>query len=54
MQKEEDLAKQGREGEVLFPIRMDDYIFDGRGRHRKADVTAKNAGDFRRWKRRDG
>ena len=32
---------------------MDDYIFAGWEHHRKADVTAKNAGDFRNRKDRD-
>jgi hypothetical protein len=29
LQKEDDLARQGEEGEVLFPLRLDDYIFNG-------------------------
>jgi hypothetical protein len=49
LQKEDDLARQGKESEVLFPIRLDDYIFSGWNHHRKADVTAKNVGDFRLW-----
>lgn len=53
LQKEDDLARQGKEGEVLFPIRIDDYIFTGWNHHRKADVTAKNVGDFTRWKEHD-
>src|SRR3712207_2105084 len=53
LQKEDDLARQGKEGEVLFPIRLDDYIFTNWEHHRKADVTAKNVGDFRRWKNHD-
>lgn len=48
LQKEDDLARQGKDAEVLFPIRLDDYIFAW-NHHRKADVTAKNVGDFRRW-----
>lgn len=50
LQKEDDLARQGKEGEVLFPIRLDDYIFTGWNHHRKADVVAKTVGDFRGWK----
>jgi TIR domain/Pentapeptide repeats (8 copies) len=50
LQKEDELARQGKEGEVLFPIRLDDYIFSGWSHHRKADVTAKHIGDFRIWK----
>ena len=53
LQKEDDLARQGREGEVMFPIRLDDYIFSGWEHHRKADVIAKTVGDFRRWKSHD-
>ena len=53
LQKEDDLARQGKDAEVLFPIRLDDYIFTGWEHHRKADVTAKNVGDFRQWKSRD-
>jgi hypothetical protein len=49
LQKEDDLAWQGKESEVLFPIRLDDYIFTGWNHHRKADVIAKNVGDFRQW-----
>jgi hypothetical protein len=49
LQKEDDLAREGRDAEVLFPIRLDDYIFTGWQHHRKPDVTAKNVGDFRQW-----
>jgi len=47
LQKEDDLKRQGREAEVLFPIRLDDYIFEKWDHPRKADVIAKNVGDFR-------
>lgn len=53
LQKEDEQARQGNEGEVLFPIRLDDYIFTGWQHHRKADVTAKTVGDFRQWKGHD-
>ncbi len=53
LQKENDLARQGKEGEVLFPIRLDDYIFTGWQHHRKADVIAKTVGDFSQWKNHD-
>jgi hypothetical protein len=53
LQKEDDLARQGKESEVLFPIRLDDYIFTGWNHHRKTDLTAKNVGDFRHWKNHD-
>jgi hypothetical protein len=49
LQKEDDQARQGQEGEVLFPLRLDDYLFNEWNHYRKADVIAKNVGDFRRW-----
>lgn len=49
LQKEDELARQGRPSDVLFPIRLDDYIFAGWNHHRKADVLCKNVGDFRQW-----
>ncbi|HEX8887923.1 MAG TPA: TIR domain-containing protein [Pyrinomonadaceae bacterium] len=49
LQKEDELARQGKEPEVLFPIRLDDYIFTGWNHHRKADVIAMNVEDFRNW-----
>jgi len=49
LQKEDDLKRQGRDAEVLFPIRLDDCIFTGWEDHRKADVVAKHVGDFRNW-----
>ena len=36
--------------EVLFPIRIDDYLFEKWDHPRKADVVAKVVGDFRTWK----
>lgn len=59
---ERGLQREDREGKnVLFPIRIDDYIFDkeedgkkDKWEHeRKADVVKKVVGDFRRWKNRD-
>ena len=32
---------------MLFPIRIDDYLFDKWDHPRKADVVSKVAGDFR-------
>lgn len=49
LQKEDRLMREGRDAEVLFPIRLDDYIFDGWEHHLKADVVKKNVGDFRHW-----
>ena len=34
---------------MLFPIRLDDYIFTIWSHYRKPDVTAKNVGDIRDW-----
>ncbi len=53
LQKEDALARQGKEPEVLFPLRLDDYIFDTWDHYRKADVIQKNVGDFRRWNDHD-
>ena len=33
---------------MLFPIRIDDYLFDEWNHPRKADVVSKVIGDFRR------
>jgi TIR domain/Pentapeptide repeats (8 copies) len=37
--------------DVLFPVTLDDYIFDEWEHPRKADVLAKVVGDFRGWNR---
>jgi hypothetical protein len=50
LQKEDSLAKQGNPRDVLFPIRVDDYLFAGWNHHRKPDVLSKNVGDFRQWR----
>jgi len=42
--REDQLAR-----DVLFPIRIDDFIFSGWGHPRKADVIQKIVGDFRGW-----
>ena len=34
---------------VLFPIRIDDYLFGGWNHPRQADVVGKVAGDFTGW-----
>ena len=36
---------------ILFPIRIDNYLFEGWEHPRKQDVLAKVAGDFRGWNR---
>ncbi len=35
--------------DVLFPVRLDDYVFDAWEHPRKPDMIAKNIGDFRGW-----
>ena len=35
---------------ILFPIRIDNYLFDAWNYARKADVLEKVVGDFRNWK----
>ena len=47
---ERALRKEDREHRnVLFPIRIDDYLFDEWDHPRKADVVSKVIGDFRGW-----
>ena len=47
---ERSLQREDEEGtHVLFPIRIDDYIFDQWQHERKADVVAKVVGDFSAW-----
>ena len=47
---ERALQKEDREHRnVLFPIRIDDYLFDAWEHPRKADVMSKVIGDFRGW-----
>jgi len=51
---ERALQREDRENrEVLFPIRIDDYLFEKWEHPRKADVIAKVVGDFRDWKTHD-
>jgi hypothetical protein len=46
---ERPLQREDRESKnVLFPIRIDDYLFDKWNHPRKAEVVAKVVGDFRR------
>jgi hypothetical protein len=49
LQKEDELMRQGKPYEVLFPIRLDDYVLANWKHHRKADVLKKYIGDFRYW-----
>jgi hypothetical protein len=47
---ERALNREDKEGKgILFPIRIDDYIFDTWEHERKADVLRKVAGDFSGW-----
>lgn len=49
---ERALQREEREGRnILFPVRIDDYIFDKWEHTRKSDVAAKVIGDFRGWDR---
>ena len=51
---ERALQREDREHKhILFPIRIDDYIFDEWEHPRKADVIAKVVGDFSNWKDHD-
>ena len=52
---ERALQKEDREHRnVLFPVRIDDYLFDEWDHPRKADVVSKVIGDFRGGKRSRG
>ncbi len=45
------MQKEDREHRnVLFPIRIDDYLFDEWEHPRKVEVVSKVIGDFRDWK----
>ena len=56
LQKEEQLKRE-RSGkgdahvdtDVLVPVRLDDYVFEGWEHPRKAELIAKHIGDFRDW-----
>lgn len=49
LQKEDDLGRRGLPSNVLFPIRLDDFILSEWQHHRKADLLSKHIGDFRTW-----
>ena len=38
-----------KDQDVLFPIRIDDYVLDGWKHHRKKNVTDRTIGDFTGW-----
>lgn len=47
---ERTLNREDREGKnILFPIRIDNYLFECWEHQRKADVVSKVVGDFRGW-----
>ncbi len=48
LQKEEALAKQGKAKPVLFPVRLDDAVFDW-DHYLKANLTKRVIGDFTQW-----
>jgi len=49
---ERALNREDRERKnILFPITVDEYVFDGWEHPRKADILAKVVGDFRGWNR---
>lgn len=54
-QKLRDAAKgeppRLKDKDVLFPIRLDNYVFDGWEHQRKLDVTGRTIGDFVGWRR---
>lgn len=56
LQREDDLTSRQADQpdikidtDVLFPVRLDDYVLDKWEHPRQADVTAKHIGDFRGW-----
>jgi len=51
LQREDEFIRQGKAGEVLFPIRLDDYVLNEWKHYRQADVIAKNIGNFKEWKK---
>ena len=49
---ERALQREDREGKhILFPLRIDNYLFEQWEHERKADVLSKVVGDFRGWNR---
>ncbi len=48
---ERALQREDREKKnILFPVRIDDYLFEKWDHPRKADVVSKTVGDFRGWR----
>jgi uncharacterized protein YjbI with pentapeptide repeats len=49
---ERALNREDREGKnILFPVRLDDYVFQGWSHERKDDVLRKIVGNFKGWNR---
>ena len=54
IQKERNLRKRNPRAEVVFPVRLDNYILSHHCKyHHAADLKAKRIGDFRNWKDHD-
>ncbi len=47
--KDKNAGKFDGDIDVLFPVRVDDYVFDGWQHERKADVVKKVIADARNW-----
>jgi len=52
---ERALRREDAEGKnILFPVRIDEYLFEKWEHPFKSDVLSKVVGDFRQWRNRDG
>jgi TIR domain/Pentapeptide repeats (8 copies) len=52
LHKEDNLVRKGKPGDVLFPLCLDDFIFEWQ-HDLKEDITNKHIGDFRNWSEPD-
>lgn len=52
LHKEDNLVRKGKPGDVLFPLRLDDFIFEWQ-HDLKEDIIKKPVGDFRMWSEPD-
>jgi uncharacterized protein YjbI with pentapeptide repeats len=50
LRREDELTSAGAARDILFPVRLDDYVFEWE-HPRNVDVTGKWIGDFRDWTR---
>ena len=48
-EKDKQVGKYSGDVNVLFPVRLDDYIFEGWKHERKVDVTTKFIANARGW-----